>query len=445
MGSLLITNGKVITLGKNNQVIDNGAVLIENSTIKAVGATDVLSKQYPRANSLNAQGKIVMPGMICTHHHLYSTMARGMKPPGEPAENFVQILERLWWKLDYALTKDDVYYSAIMPLIECIQNGTTTIIDHHASPNCRDGSLDIIEKAVLEAGIRTSLCYEVSDRNIAGGGINENVRFIKKCRAANPERQALITAMMGLHASMTISPETLESCVGHAKDLGVGCHIHVAEDLADREDSIDKYGIPTVTRLIRAGAGGKKSIFVHCIHIDENEIDLLADSNTMVVHNPESNMNNAVGVSPVLKMLHNGILVGLGTDGMTSNMFLQTRVAYLLHRLHKRDPRVAFAEAPQMALWNNATIANRLFPITLGKIAEGAAADIILVDYTSPTSFSVDNFLGHFIFGLYDAQVDTTICNGRLLMKDKKILHLDIEKLASKCTESATKIWGKLK
>lgn len=277
-----------------------------------------------------------------------------------------------------------------------------------------------------------------------GGGFEENIRFIKKCNNAAPGHKAIISAMMGLHASMTVSPRTLESCVENAKDLNVGCHIHVAEDLADKEDSLKKYGVPTVTRLIQTGAGGEKSIFVHCIHIEKNEIDQLADSNTIVVHNPESNMNNAVGVSPVLEMLNKNILVGLGTDGMTSNMFLQTRAAYLLHRLHKQDPRVAFTEAPQMALWNNATIANRLFPVTLGEISVGAAADIIIVDYTSPTPFSVDNFLGHFIFGLYDTQVNTTICNGRLLMRNRKIMNLDIEKLAVKCAELAKEMWGRI-
>ena len=441
MNNLLITNGTLITLGAKNRVINSGAVYIEDGKIAAVGTEDVLIKQYPKAERLDAQGKVIMPGMINTHHHLYSTMARGMTPPGEPAENFVQILERLWWKLDYALNEDDVYYSAIMPLIECIKNGTTTIIDHHASPSCRDGSLDIIEKAVLQAGLRACLCYEVSDRNIKGGGVKENVRFIRKC---NSSQQNQISAMMGLHASMTISPETLNTCVGYARDLNVGCHIHVAEDKADREDSQQKYGVPTVTRLIQANAGGEKSIFVHCIHIDENEMNQLADSKTIVVHNPESNMNNAVGVAPVLDMMKKGILVGLGTDGMSSNMFSQARVAYLLHRLAKKDPRVAFVEAPQMLLWNNATIVNRLFPVTLGELTVGAAADIILVDYTPPTQFTADNFLGHFIFGLYDAQVNTTICNGRILMKDKKIQHLDVEKLAAKSVVLAKVMWGRL-
>ena len=172
----------------------------------------------------------------------------------------------------------------------------TTVIDHHASPGTPDGSLDLIENAVRQAGIRASLCYEVSDRNGMGGGIRENERFIKKVSKGDGQ----IAAMMGLHASFTLSDETLETCVGIARDAGVGCHVHVAEDLADREDALQKYGMPTVQRLDKMGASGEKSLFIHCVHIDESEMDLIAATKTGVVHNPESNMNNAVGVTPLL-------------------------------------------------------------------------------------------------------------------------------------------------
>jgi putative selenium metabolism protein SsnA len=442
MSEFIIGKGIVVTLGKKNRIIHNGAVYIKNDKIVDVGKTEELRLKYKKCKFIDASGKIIMPGMICTHHHLYSTMARGMNPPGEPAANFVQILERLWWKLDYALNDEDIYYSAIMPYIECIRNGTTTIIDHHASPSCRDGSLDIIEKAARKVGIRSCLCYEVSDRNVQGAGIPENVRFIKKCQK---NKDPMISAMFGLHASFTCSNKTLEKCVAENESLNAGFHIHVAEDLADRKDSMKKYKMPTVTRLLKQGIGGEKSLFVHCIHINDTEMGQLAESETTIIHNPESNMNNAVGVSKVLDMIDKGILIGLGTDGMTSNMFLQMRVAYLLQKLDKKDPRVAFCEAPQMLLWNNPKIAMKYFPVKLGEISKGAVADVILVDYDPITPLNADNFLGHFIFGLYDAKVDTTICNGKILMKNKKLCKLDSAALASKTAELAKKMWKRLK
>jgi putative selenium metabolism protein SsnA len=433
-------NGIVVTLGPNNRVLWNSSVVVEDEKIAAIGPTPEMKLRFPDAESVDCSGRIVLPGFICAHHHFYSTMARGMGIPGEPASNFVEILERLWWKVDRALGDEDITVSAQIPLIECIRNGTTTIIDHHASPGMRDGSLDLIESAVRAAGLRGSLCYEVSDRNMPGGGIAENERFIRKIGRGDGQ----IAAMMGLHASFTLSDETLEKCTGIARDAGVGCHIHVAEDLADREDSLQKYGMPTVNRLEKLGAAGEKSIFVHCVHIDDAEMDIIAATRTAVVHNPESNMNNAVGVTRIFDLLRRGVLLGLGTDGMGSDMLVQMRTAYLLHRLANQDPRVAFMEAPQMLLPNNAEIALRQFGLQLGQLAEGLPADLAIIDYQPPTPLSEANFLGHLIFGLVDATVDTTVCRGRILMQNKQILVMDEERIAARSRELAPAAWQRL-
>lgn len=433
-------NGIVVTLGEKNRVLWNATVVTEGERIAGVGDSAEMKQRFPVAEQVDCLGKIILPGFICTHHHFYSTMARGMSIPGEPASNFVEILERLWWKVDVALDEEDITLSAQLPLIDCIRNGTTTVIDHHASPSMRDGSLDLIENAVRQAGIRASLCYEVSDRNIAGGGIAENKRFIKKVGKGDGQ----IAAMMGMHASFTLSDATIEECVGIAREAGVGCHIHVAEDAADREDSLAKYKVPTVKRLEKLSVAGEKSIFVHCVHIDEAEMDILALTKTSVVHNPESNMNNAVGVTPLLKLLKKGVLVGLGTDGMGSDMLAQMRCAYLLHRLANHDPRVAFVEAPQLLLQNNATIAERQFGLRLGEIAEGSPADLAIIDYQPPTPLNEANFLGHLIFGLVDATVDTTVCKGEILMKGKQILSIDEARIAARSRELAPKMWKRL-
>jgi putative selenium metabolism protein SsnA len=437
----LIAGGIVITLGRNNQVIHDGAVYVKDGLIADVGQAKDLKERYACEVKVNARNKVILPGFICAHHHLYSTMARGFAPPGEPARCFGEILERLWWKLDRALLEDDVYLSALIPLIECIRNGTTAIIDHHASPSFRDGSLDLIAKAVLESGIRASLCYEVSDRNVPAGGLTENERFLKRMDA---EKSPFLTGMMGLHASMTVSSDTLARCRAVAERYGVGYHIHVAEGLEDHTDSLMKYGVRTVERLVTRGICGKNSLYIHCVNIDEREMDLIKDTGTMVVHNPESNMNNAVGVANVLAMMAKGILVGLGTDGMASDMPAQMRCAYLLHRLENRDPRVAFCEAPRLLLWNNAAIAARFFPMRLGAIEKGAAADFAIVDYIPPTTLEAGNFLGHFIFGMVDAVVDTTIVAGKILMQNKQILSLDEEEIAARSRKLAAKVWSRI-
>lgn len=441
MDRYLIGNGTVVTLGSDNQVIDSGGVVVEDGLVADLGPTDELRRKHGLEVKIDARGKVVMPGFICAHHHLYSTMARGFAPPGEPAFSFQEILERLWWKLDLALDAEDVRLSALVPMLECIRNGTTTLIDHHASPSCRAGSLDTIADVVLQAGLRASLCYEVSDRNVAGAGIDENARWLERVAR---ERSAQLAGMVGLHASFTVSDETVARCRALGDKYGVGHHIHVAEGVEDGQDAEKRYGLRTVERLVARGLGGPKSLFIHCIHVNEREIELLRETGTIVVHNPESNMNNAVGVSPVLELLEQGVLVGLGTDGMSSDMLAQMRCAYLLHRLAKRDPRVGFCEAPQLLLWNNAEIASRFFPVKLGVIAKGAAADFAILDYAPPTPLRAANFLGHFIFGMVDATVDTTIAGGRVLMAGKRILSLDEEKITAECRERAPKMWARI-
>ena len=439
----LIGGGIVVTLGEKNRVLNDGAVLIEGEKIAAIGKTSDLKKKYKNAAYIDAKNKLVMPGFINTHMHLYSTFARGLGK-AEPAKNFPEILKNLWWRLDKKMNMNDVYYSAVLPLIDCIKHGTTTIIDHHASPNAVTGSLDAIAKATKKAGIRACLCYETSDRDgqkISDEGIDENANFIKKCDAA---KDNMLSGLFGLHASMTISAKTLEKCVKIVKDLNSGFHVHTAEDISDLKDSQKKHKCGVVERWSKTGVLGAKTILPHCIHISGKEMDLIAKSGTNAIHNPQSNMNNAVGVADVLTMLKKGALVGMGTDGMTSRMQEEVRTAYLLHRINLKTPTVAFCESPQMLLWNNAKIANKFFyGARVGELSPGAAADIILIDYIPFTPFNENTFLGHFLFGIFEAAVDTTICNGKILMKNKKVLALDEEKLCAEAMIHSKKFWDR--
>jgi putative selenium metabolism protein SsnA len=424
-------------------VIPKGAILVQGDSIAEIGDTSELLAKHRLPLSIDAKNKIILPGFICAHHHLYSTMARGFAPPGEPAASFGQILEQLWWKLDKALLREDVRSSALIPLVECIRNGTTTIFDHHASPSFREGSLELIADAVLESGIRACLCYEVSDRNGAGAAsIQANKQFLER---VEKERSPFLTGMMGIHASFTVSDETLSLCRQVAEQHGVGYHIHVAEGPEDVEQALREHGMRPVERLVKLGISGERTLFIHCVNINEGELELIEKTKTMVAHNPESNMNNAVGVAPILELMRRGILVVLGTDGMASDMPAQMRCAYLVHRLAKRDPRVAFLEAPRMLLWNNAELANRYFSRKVGVLEAGATADVVLLDYIPPTELNENNFLGHFIFGMTDATVDTTIVGGKILMQNKHIISLDEEKIAAESRKLATEVWRRIK
>ena len=442
---MLITNGMVLTFGDDKRFIPYGAVYYEGDTIVEVGRTADLVGKYPQAEQLDAGGKIVMPGMVCAHTHFYGAFARGMAIPGEPSENFMQILERLWWKIDRALTLADSKYSALVALVDAVRHGTTTLIDHHASPSHIDGSLDALAEAASQSGLRVGLCYEVTDRNGPDGakaGINENVRFIRKLQS-NPDPK--LGASFGLHAAFTVSDQTLEACLAAAAGLDTGFHIHVAEDKADEADSLKKYGLRVAERLEKKGILGPKTLVAHAIHVDAYEMDAFRATKTKVSHQPRSNMNNAVGVAEVEKMLNKGITVGLGNDGFTNNMFTEIHTAYLLHRVSKGDPRVMPGDRlMEIAFNNNAIIAGMFFPKPVAALKPGAFADIILLDYVPYTPLTDGNYPWHLVFGMDGSHVTHTIAGGQLLMKDRQLLTLDEVEIAAKATELAKQVWQRV-
>jgi len=443
---MLIMHGLVATLGKSNRIIQDGAVLIEDGKITEVGATGEMKTKYPGAEELDANGMLVLPGAICAHTHFYGAFARGMYIPGEPASNFVQILEKLWWRLDLALDNEGTRLSALVCLADAIRHGTTTLIDHHASPNAIEGSLDILADAVKQAGLRACLCYEVTDRNGDEGakaGIAENVRFaVAQRRDPSPN----LRAMFGLHAAFTVSDRTLEHCVGEAQMLDVGFHTHLAEDAADEDDSLRKYEMRIARRFLRRGVLGPKTLCAHGVHLDENELQTLAETGTKLTHQPRSNMNNAVGVAPVQHALDLGVCVGLGNDGFSNDHFAEMKAAYLLHKINQRDPRVMAGDTVmKLAYENNARIAREAggWGEPLGELAPGAWADVVLLDYRPYTPLTADNLPWQIIFGVDGAHVNTTIVGGQVLMRDRKLLTLDEERIAAQALEYAPKIWGR--
>ncbi|MCB2356070.1 putative aminohydrolase SsnA [Clostridium estertheticum] len=440
---LLIGNGKVITRDNAEPIIDDGCIAVIENKIVEIGITKDLKNKYSDAKFIDAEGKLIMPGFINTHMHYYSTFARGMASDSPKATKLSEILKGLWWRLDKTLTLEDVYYSALVPMIDQVRNGVTTVFDHHASPNAVTGSLFKIADAAKEIGIRSNLCYETSDRDgekKCDEGIEENVAFIKYCNNKNDD---MIKGMFGLHASMTISDKTLYKCLDSVANLNTGFHVHTGEGIEDAKDCLQKYGKGIVERWYDAGALCDKTIAVHCIYIKEKEMDLLKERNTMVVHNPESNMGNAVGVAPILEMYKKGILLGLGTDGYTTDIMESYKVANIIHKHVKGDSTVAWNEIPDMLFNNNRIITERFIDGKVGILKEGALADIIIVDYNPPTPINESNINSHLLFGINGRFVDTTIINGRVVMENRKLINIDEEKIMAKSRELASDVWDR--
>jgi len=439
MKTILIKNAVIATLGEKNRLLRGYSILIEGGLIKKIAPQKSFKGKYTKV--IDGSGKLAMPGFINAHMHFYSTFARGLGK-AKPSRNFTEILENLWWRLDKKLTNPDSYYSALVPLIEAVRKGTTTMIDHHASPFAVKGSLRTIEKAVRQIGLRASLCYELSDRDgkdITAAGLEENTDFIKYAGTLDDNR---IKAMFGLHASFTITDATLEEAAYRGHSLKTGFHIHTAESQGDQLYAEAHYRMRVVERLEKFGILGPKSIAAHCVHVTEKEMDILARTHTPVVHNPQSNANNGVGIADIVTMANRGVLVGLGTDAMTVNMLEEVRAGVWLQHL-KHDPSQGFAEPVTALLANNAEIASRQFK-NVGVLKEGWCADVILLDYYSPTPFEADNFYGHLVFGLSQSAVDTTIAGGRILMENKKLkLDIDEEEVSRKASEFAKKLWAR--
>ena len=443
MSDLLIHNGRLVTWTEPNEIMENSALLLRDGRIQDMGPSSLLRDKYSDVEQMDARGQIVMPGNICAHTHFYGAFARGMGIPGPAPKDFPDILERLWWRLDRALLDVDVAYSALVCLVDAIKHGTTTLIDHHASPNAIDSSLDQIADAVEQAGVRAALCYEVTDRNGPDGaqaGISENVRFLHAVRERDSD---LLAATFGLHASLSLSDRTLQKCVAAAAGLDTGFHIHVAEHEADEYDARERHGLRVVDRLAAAGILGPKSIVAHCVHVDPREMEILRETGTWVTHQPRSNMNNAVGAANIEGMLRLGIPVCLGNDGMGNAMWSEWKDAYLLHKVVHRDPRRANGmDVIRMAVYNNAALAQVFWPdLPLGRLEIGAAADVILVDYHPTTPLGVGNLPWHIIFGFENSMVTTTIVGGKVLMRDRQLLTLDEAEITARSRGLATEVW----
>ena len=440
---MLITNGKIITWGADSRLIEGGALRVVDGVISEIGASDELAAKHPHDDVVDAGGQYVMPGNICAHTHFYGAYARGMAIKGPAPKDFPEILERLWWPLDKALDSEAVRFSTLVSLIDAIKHGTTTLIDHHASPNAIAGSLDVIADAVDQAGLRAVLCYEVTDRDgddRARAGIEENIRFLEAARA-----RPLIGATFGLHAGLTVGDNTLQACVDAAQEVDAGFHIHVAEHEVDQYHSLQRYGMRVVDRLHQHGVLGPKTIVAHCVHTNPWELATLRETGTWISHQPRSNMNNAVGAAPLDALLEGNARVVLGNDGFSNNMWAEWKAAYLLHKAVHRDPRRAPGDGiARMAIENNARLAEVFFPgDRIGSLTQGAVADLIFVDYKPFTPLTMGNLPWHIIFGFEASMVTSTMVSGRWLMRDRKLLTLDENAIAEAARAVAPNVWKK--
>ncbi len=388
---------------------------------------------FPGEEVLDLDGALVMPGLVNAHTHLYSALARGMPGPGEPPRSFVEILEKVWWRLDRALDEESVHLSGLVGAIEAARSGTTVLFDHHASPSFIEGSLATLCRAVEEVGLRSVLCHETTDRNGLAGrdaGIAENRAFL----ASGP--MPLTRGMVGAHASFTLSDESLD-LLAAAAGTGSGVHVHAAEDGCDVEDSRRRCGAGVVERLRGHGLVGKRTLLVHCVHLTGEELAEAQAAGAWLVHCPRSNMNNAVGRAPTAAFRR----CALGTDGLDEDMLAEARTAFLGMRDAGRDD--ALTAAVRM-LAEGHRLAGAFFGLPLGSLDAGAPADLVVLDYRPPTPLTADNLAGHLLFGLDRSHVRSTMVAGRFVLRDRTITGTDEGVVFARARQAAQALWDRM-
>ena len=419
-------------------VIEGGLVvrrlfppLMERADILVAGTriTAVAPRVGEGGKRIDASGCLVVPGNVNGHTHAYSALARGMPLGVEPPRNFLEILQRLWWRLDRALDDASIRASALVAAKDALLAGTTTLIDHHSSPNAIDGSLDIIAETFTHAGIRSVLAYEVSDRDgpaRARAGLAENERFIRSRRWL---REPLSRPMIGAHAAFSLSDETLQACAGLAVETGHGLHIHAGEDAIDAG---------AIRRLAGAGVLDNRLLIAHAINVDADEAADIVEHRVAVAHNARSNMNNGVGRARLGEL---GERVMLGTDGIGSDMWAEASAAYFRQREERVDAPIEWLTA---AMAQGSAFVGGLFDEPqLGLIDPGAPADLAVLDYSAPTPLDAGNLAAHLVLGMSAPVVRDVIVAGELVLRDRRLMRVDESEIDHLARRQARALWAR--
>jgi putative selenium metabolism protein SsnA len=422
-------------------VQDGVDIVIDGSKIIAVGSG--IASGYQAERVLDMRGKLVMPGIVCSHNHFYSGLARGITANIAPSPDFISVLKNLWWRLDMAIDEEILYYSGLVCSLEAIRCGTTAVIDHHASPAFIKGSLKTLKQGFEEAGLRAITCYETTDRN--GGlseveaGIQENVDFAKLCER---DKQAanggyLVEAMIGGHAPVTLPDEALRLMAAAVRETGRGIHVHVAEDRYDVAHSHHMYGKDIIVRLNDYNLIDDKALLVHGVYLSDADIEIINAKDAFLAHNARSNMNNNVGCSSKLPLYRNLVL---GTDGMGSDMWEEMKFAYFKH---KDAGGPMWPDSYLQFLYNGNELLKRYFAADFGRVAPGYEADLTVVDYQSPTPLVPGNIGGHIAFGMDSRDVVTVIINGKVVLENRQFA-FDVTPIYENARKAAQRLWDNM-
>lgn len=429
---ILITGGTLLTMSESMDIIESPVIGIRDGKILFVEKEG--ASQHRANEIINAPGSVIMPGLVNTHTHLPMVCFRGLAddlPLMDWLNNYIFPVE-----LKY-VNREMVYDGSMLAIAEMILSGTTTFCDGYFYESS-------VTRAAVEAGMRAVPCMGFSDfftPDIYDQSNNIRIaeRFIEKWTGVSP----LITPALFCHAPYTCSPETLCAIKEISKNEGVLYNIHVAETNDEVKTIQEKYNRTPVRHLHHLGVLDDKTVVVHCNWVDEEEIRILADCGTKVSHNPESSMKLAAGAAPIPRMMDAGITVGLGTDGCASNndldLLREMDTAAKIHKVISTDPTVMDAKTvSRMATLDGAKVLG--LEDRIGSIEAGKRADIIILDMNKPHLTPLYNVYSHIVYAASGSDVSTVIIDGKIVMRDRILLNMDIRDIMKRVRNIAEKI-----
>lgn len=425
-----IINGKIYDYVT---YIQNGFVIF-NEKICEVGDMKDFNKRNNYDQIIDVKGKLVLPGMVNAHSHLYGAYLRGIPLRTFNPMSFKEHLQQLFWTLDSRLGIDSSYMSALSLVPEHVKCGVTTIIDHHAAGQIR-GTLEALKEAwVDKAGLRGVFAFETSDRFNVRECIKENVEFYNY-----NAHKGNCGAMFGMHASMTISNNTMDMI---AQSIGnIPLHVHVGESIEDEKSCMANYQKTIVERFIDGGIVNDNSLFAHCTNISEREAALMAQNNVTAVINPTSNLNCGNGMVDCKMLNEYGVITTIGNDTLGTNIAADIRNTMYVQHEKTRSTWWFNSEKLKQYLINNYIFASKLLGSKIGRFESGYEADIITVDYKPVTPINENNIFDHIVDGVFSAfRPDNVWCRGVIKMSNYITVY-DEEKISAMSQEMASKLW----
>ncbi len=431
MGKLLIRGADLMTMQKDSVIIHDSAVVIEDDKFVYVGEEKDLPQEWKYDRVIEAKDQVIMPGMINTHTHAAMTLLRSY------ADDLplMEWMEQKIWPVEAKLIAKDVYWGSMVAILEMIKSGTTCFADMYFY-------MDETAKAVEESGIRGVLSHGMI--GVGPNGEKDLEVGRQFCKDWEGKADGRIRTMLAPHAPYTCPPDYLKRIFKIADELKVPIHIHLSETETEIKNIKEQYGMSPIQLMQEVGLFNYHVLAAHCVHLSDEDFEIMKQAKALgIAHNPQSNMKLASGIAPVQRMLNEGLIVGIGTDGASSNnnldMLEEMSTAALLQKVGTMDSTALSAvECLRMATIYGAQVIGQ--GTELGTLEVGKKADLVIFDFNKPHLVPRHNIMAHTVYSAQSSDIETVIVNGKILMENREMKTIDEERIIFEVEKTAREL-----